>query len=198
MYTIGIDTSHLYLIISLMDDNKIIDSYIEPCLKQQSEYLIPQLDKMIKNNNLTVDDIETIVITVGPGSYTGVRIAMTLAKVLGSIVGKKVATLSTLQLYAGKEDALVLLDARASRCYVGRYRNGLPLQPDCVMSNEEIKDLLNDDITLIGDLHLFGKEDNYPHICDNFLILKDEWKFLDNIDILTPVYLKSNQEYLKK
>ncbi len=198
MYTVGIDTSHLYLIIALMNEKQIVDQYIEPCLKQQSEYLIPRLNEMLNNNKLSVNDIDQFVVTVGPGSYTGVRIAMTLVKVMGSIVGKKVSTLSTLQLYAGKSDALVLLDARANRCYVGRYRDGQPLQPDCIMTNDKIKDILDQDISLIGDLHLFGKEDNYPHLAENFFLVKNQWQPVENIDILTPVYLKSNREYLNK
>ena len=198
MYTVGIDTSHLYLVISLMDEEKTIESYIEPCLKQQSEYLIPKLDELLKKHDLTVDDVEQYVITIGPGSYTGVRIAMTLAKVMGSIVGKKIYTLSTLQLYAGKKDAFVLIDARANRCYVGRYKDGKALYDDKIMTNEEVATHLNDDVTLVGDLHLFDKEDNYEGLADNFFQLKDEWKLLDNVDILTPVYLKSDKEYLKK
>lgn len=198
MYTIGIDTSHQFLVLVLMDENKVIDYIQNDCPKLQSEYIVFELDELLKKNDVPLEDVKNVVVTIGPGSYTGVRIGLTVAKILGSIVGKTIYTISTLQLYAGINNALVLMDARAKRCYVGRYNNGVALKEDSVLANEEIKDLLSDDVTLIGDLHLFDKEDYYPEIASNFIVLKESWQKVENIDVLTPVYLKSSQEYLRK
>lgn len=152
----------------------------------------------MKRNGVALAEVSNVVVSIGPGSYTGVRIGLTVAKILGSIVGKNVYTLSTLQLYAGLDNALVLLDARAKRCYVGRYNKGSALGEDKVMTNEEIRELLNDDVTLIGDLQLFDKESCYPEVEQNFMRLKDRWQKASNVDLLTPAYLKSSQEYLRK
>ncbi|MGN1399048.1 MAG: tRNA (adenosine(37)-N6)-threonylcarbamoyltransferase complex dimerization subunit type 1 TsaB [Erysipelotrichaceae bacterium] len=198
MYTLALDTAHLFLTIVLMDEEKVVDYYMQPCLKKQSESLISEVDNLLTKHHLTVNDIEKLVITCGPGSYTGVRIAMTFAKVLGSICHKEVYTLSTLLLYAGKKDSLVLLDARANRCYLARYCDGQPLIADCIKPNQQIKEMLDCGCNLVGDLHLFGLEDNYQGVVDNFLQLKDKWVKVENIDLLTPVYLKSNQEYLNQ
>ncbi len=198
MYTIGIDTSHQFLVLVLMDENKIVDYIQKDCPKLQSEYIVLELDKLLKNNSILLDEVKNVVVTIGPGSYTGVRIGLTVAKILGSIVGKTLYTLSTLQLYAGTDNALVLMDARAKRCYVGRYNNGASIVEDTVLTNEEIKEMFNSDVTLIGDLHLFGKENYYPDIAGNFMLLKEMWNKVENVDVLTPVYLKSSQEYLRK
>ena len=198
MYTLGLDTAHLFLTIVLMDHNKVVDYYMQPCLKKQSENMIVEVDNLLKKHNLTVNDITKLVITSGPGSYTGVRIAMTFAKVLGSICDKEVYTLSTLQLYAGKKECMVLLDARANRCYFAKYKDGQPIIKDCIKTNDEIREMLDSDCIIKGDLHLFNREDNYQDIVNNFIDLKDQWVKVDNIDLLTPVYLKSNQEYLNK
>ena len=198
MYTLGLDTAHLFLTIVLMDQNKVVDYYMQPCLKKQSENMIVEVDNLLKKHNLTVNDITKLVITSGPGSYTGVRIAMTFAKVLGSICDKEVYTLSTLQLYAGKKECMVLLDARANRCYFAKYKDGQPIIKDCIKTNDEIRGMLDSDCIIKGDLHLFNREDNYQDIVNNFIDLKDQWVKVDNIDLLTPVYLKSNQEYLNK
>lgn len=160
--------------------------------------MIVEVDNLLKKHNLTVNDITKLVITSGPGSYTGVRIAMTFAKVLGSICNKEVYTLSTLQLYAGKKECMVLLDARANRCYFAKYKDGQPIIKDCIKTNDEIREMLDCDCIIKGDLHLFNREDNYQDIVNNFIDLKDQWVKVDNIDLLTPVYLKSNQEYLNK
>ncbi|MGI6608873.1 MAG: tRNA (adenosine(37)-N6)-threonylcarbamoyltransferase complex dimerization subunit type 1 TsaB [Erysipelotrichaceae bacterium] len=198
MYTIGIDTSHHFLLLVLMDDNKVIDYIQLECPKLQSEYIVLELDNLLKRNNLSLKEVRNIVVTVGPGSYTGVRIGLTVAKILGSIAGKNVYTLSTLQLYAGIKNALVLMDARADRCYVGRYRDGTAITEDIVLTNEDIKEMLDADVTLIGDLHLFDRESYYPEIAFNFILLKQFWQKSENVDILTPAYLKSSQEYLRK
>ncbi|MCR5068127.1 MAG: tRNA (adenosine(37)-N6)-threonylcarbamoyltransferase complex dimerization subunit type 1 TsaB [Erysipelotrichaceae bacterium] len=198
MYALGIDTSHLFLLVVLMDDNGVIDHVQLDCFKQQSEYIIGEMDELLKRNALTIEQIGEIVITRGPGSYTGVRIAMTVAKILGSITGKQVHTLSTLQLYGGKADCYVLMDARARRVYVGRYRDGKALQQDQIFFNEEMQGIVDDPQNLCyGDLHLFGKEDRYDHLADNFFALKEDWRKVEDIDRLAPEYLKSRKEYLK-
>ncbi|MBQ5443815.1 MAG: tRNA (adenosine(37)-N6)-threonylcarbamoyltransferase complex dimerization subunit type 1 TsaB, partial [Erysipelotrichaceae bacterium] len=162
------------------------------------EYIIPELDRMLKELGLSAEDIGRIVVTTGPGSYTGVRIGMTVAKVLGSLMEKEVYVLSTLQLYAGLKDCYVIMDARAKRVYCGRYKDGKALEEDCVRYNEEMQKIIEEGgVEVIGDLHLFGKEDIYPDLAENLLALKDNWVRQENVDILTPVYLKSNQEYLK-
>ena len=197
MYTVGLDTAHQFLIIALLKDDALIDGIQMDCKKHQSEYLTVQLDEILRRNQLEVKDIDNWVITRGPGSYTGVRIAMTMAKVIGSLMNKNVYTLSTLQLYAGLRNCYVALDARAKRVYAGRYENGQPAMDDCILTNEQMQQIIDSGETVIGDLHLFDREDDYGNILENFAALKPYWQKVDNVDILTPVYLKSNEEYLK-
>lgn len=198
MLTLGIDTSHQFLLLALMDEEKVIDSLQMQSLKKQSEYITVELEKMLKNHNLTAADIDSIVVTRGPGSYTGVRIGMTVAKVLGSLMDKEVYTLSTLQLYAGLRDCYVITDARAKRVYCGRYRDGKALEEDRAVYNSEMADIIDrGEVAVVGDLHLFGKEDIYDNLAENMFQLRDNWQKVDNIDILTPVYLKSSQEYMR-
>lgn len=198
MYTLGIDTSHQFLLLALLKDDQVVSSVQSECFKKQSEFIIPELQKMLEENGLTISDISDIVVTVGPGSYTGVRIGMTVAKVLGSLMEKNLYTLSTLQLYAGLQDCYVIMDARAKRVYCGRYRDGKALQNDCVVYNDDMKKIIEEgSVKVIGDMHLFGGEDIYPDLAENLLALKPHWVRQENADILTPVYLKSSQEYLK-
>ena len=197
MYSLGLDTSHQFLVIALLKDDSLLDYVQLSCFKHQSEYLVPEVEKLLNNHNLEVGDIDNWIVTRGPGSYTGVRIAMTMAKVVGSLENKNVYTLSTLQLYAGKDDCYVIMDARAKRAYIGRYRNGKALMEDTVYTLEEIATIMEKEaVNFKGDLHLFGKEDIYGNIAENFALLKDEWEKVDNVDLLVPSYLKSNEDYL--
>ena len=121
---------------------------------------------------------------------------MTFAKVLASNAEKKLYTLSTLQLYAGLEDCYSIIDARAKRVYVGRYKDGKPLMEDTIYTNDKMKEIVSDGTKVVGDLHLFGREDAYGDLCRNFVLLRDQWTPVENVDLLAPSYLKSNEEYL--
>ena len=120
-----------------------------------------------------------------------------MAKVLGSLMHRDVYTLSTLQLYAGLEDCYVIMDARARRVYVGRYKDGKPLMEDTIYTNDRMKEIIDSGANVIGDLHLFGQEDRYGDLAQHFADLREFWQKVDNVDLLTPTYLKSSEEYLK-
>ena len=111
MITLCMDTSHIYLVLALIRDDQVIARVQEECWKKQSEEIFPQLIGMMKKVQLEPEDIDQIVISEGPGSYTGVRIAMTVAKVISALRRLPLYTVGTLQLYAGREDCRVLLDA---------------------------------------------------------------------------------------
>ena len=196
MYALGMDTSHRFMVVCLMEDDRVIDAVQMEGRLRQSKILVMEVRKMFDRHNLASKDIDALVVTRGTGSYTGVRIAMTFAKVLCSVGEKKLYTLSTLQLYAGKRDCYSIIDARAKRVYVGRYKDGKPLMEDTVYTNEKMKEIIDRGESVIGDLHLFGFEDRYDDLCRNFLELRDQWTSVENVDLLAPSYLKSNEEYL--
>lgn len=91
------DSSTNYLYLALYD-NKELSSFIRNGKNDHSETLVDVLDKFLKENNITVDDITEIFVGRGPGSYTGVRISGTVAKVLALIKNKKLYSFSTLDL----------------------------------------------------------------------------------------------------
>ncbi len=197
MYTVGVDTSHQFLLLALLKDDRLVEGVQLDCFKHQSEYLIPEISKLLERHGLEASDIDSFVVAQGPGSYTGVRIGMTMAKVLGSLMHRDVYTLSTLQLYAGLEDCYVIMDARAKRVYVGRYKDGKPLMEDTIYTNDRMKEIIDSGANVIGDLHLFGQEDRYGDLAQHFADLREFWQKVDNVDLLTPTYLKSSEEYLK-
>ena len=112
MITLAMDTSHVFLVLALIKDDQLVDSVQKKCWKRQSEEIFPCLMDMMDRNGLKPDDIDAMVITEGPGSYTGVRIAMTIAKVFCVMKEKPLYTIGTLQLFAGRRNGRVILDAR--------------------------------------------------------------------------------------
>lgn len=193
MVTLCMDTSHTWLVIGLIKDDQVIGKVQEKCWKKQSEELFPRLTALMNDCHLQPEDIDQIVISKGPGSYTGVRIAMTVAKVFCAMADKPIYTVSTLLLYAGKKNCRVVTDARGKRVYTCLFFDGKALEEERAV---EIENLEIGDVNIVGDGALVGRQDEWPDIVDNFLELKDEWEKHDNVHLVVPEYLKSSASYL--
>lgn len=193
MITLCMDTSHTWLVIGLIKDDQVIGKVQEKCWKKQSEELFPRLTALMDKCHLQPEDIDQIVISKGPGSYTGVRIAMTVAKVFCAMADKPIYTVSTLLLYAGKKNCRVVTDARGKRVYTCLFFDGKALEEERAV---EIENLEIGDVNIVGDGALVGRQDEWPDIVDNFLELKDEWEKHDNVHLVVPEYLKSSASYL--
>lgn len=195
MITLCMDSAHKYLTIALYEDNEILASVSKDAWKKQSEMIFPELIKLMDSVALESEDIDQVVITDGPGSYTGVRIAMTIAKVFCTQMKKPLYTLSTLQLYAGtKSNAFVMMDARSNRAYTATIIEG-KMQED-IMNLDEIKEkLTNTSLCLYGDLEIINYKSEPFNFVKNFIDLKSQWKRVENIHTLVPRYLKEQDAY---
>lgn len=195
MYSLFVDTAYKYLTVVIAKDNEVIASFSSECFKKQSEQLFIVLEDLFNKANINRKDIEEVYISEGPGSYTGVRIGMTLAKVLCQIRKIKLYTISTLKLYAGNnEKTMVIMDARANRAYVGVYDKG-----ECILNDQiiEIGNIDPKDYDVVLDGELIGKTNIAPNIVNCFIKCKDSFKEVKDINYLTPKYLKESDEYYR-
>lgn len=196
MRTLCLDTTHKNLVIGLFEDEILKAGFSQPCWKRQSEEFFPALMACMGKCGWSADDLDEIVITKGPGSYTGERIAMAFAKVLCTTKNLPLYTISTFQMIAGKENCEVIMDARSKRAYCGICENGY-------LVHEEIKtcDILEQEKTagkkLVGDIDLVGLEVQEIDYIQHFMDVKDAWQRVENIHTLTPHYLKSTEELVK-
>jgi tRNA threonylcarbamoyladenosine biosynthesis protein TsaB len=75
-----IDASSTYRLVCLYDAETLLDSIIEQGNHDHSKHLLPQIDRLLQRHSLRPCELDAIIVGEGPGSYTGVRIAVTLAK----------------------------------------------------------------------------------------------------------------------
>lgn len=92
------DSSTNYLYLALYDHHQEIDSLVRDGKQKHSETIIDYLEAFLLKNNLNVEDLDSIFVGRGPGSYTGVRISGTIAKVLALVKNLKLYSFSSLDL----------------------------------------------------------------------------------------------------
>ncbi|EEU20719.1 tRNA (adenosine(37)-N6)-threonylcarbamoyltransferase complex dimerization subunit type 1 TsaB [Lactobacillus mulieris] len=147
MKILSVSTATNFLTISLSENEKLIKQVEEKDQRNHSEHLDPMIDKLLKDCNLSLNQIDRFAVAIGPGSYTGLRIGITTMKMFASILNKEIVGISTLQaLAANKQTAdsltLVCLDARNDNFFAGAYTNGTEVIPDGHYSLEALlKDL---------------------------------------------------------
>ena len=195
MITLCIDTAYKYLTCVLIKDDEIISRYSKECFKRQSEEVFVALEEIFNEARIERKDIDAICISEGPGSYTGVRIAMSIAKTISELLNIDLYTISTLRLYASdRENTMVLMDARASRAYVGIYDKEDIILDDCALPLTEIDPKEYD---VVGDGELIGKTNVDVDIPQAFLKTRHLWKKVDKIAYLVPKYLKESDSYYR-
>ena len=116
-----IDSSTNYLYLSIVNNNEI-KSFVRSGKNDHSETMVDFLNKFLNENNITIDDITEVYVGRGPGSYTGLRIAGTVGKVLAHIKNKKLYSFSSLDLILAsviEQDGLYILriDAKKKHSY---------------------------------------------------------------------------------
>ena len=127
MKILAFDTSNKPLTVAVVVDGKVLAHVESTEKKTHSISILPDIKDCLKKSNLTVDDIDLIAVAKGPGSYTGVRIAVTVAKVLADTLSKKLVGISSLELLAANGDKahilVPLMDARNDNAFAGVYQN---------------------------------------------------------------------------
>ena len=191
-----LDTTGNYLNI-VMYDNGIVENIHEECARSQSENILPYIDELCKKHGYSANDITKVIITKGPGSYTGVRIAMTLAKVLCSTKNIPLYTISTLQAMALSHGKVCsIIDARSQRAFVGFYNNNKPECNDSIMTLDTLKEKLNaSDYVISGNGALVDREAVEDVMNEEIFNHPECLELVENVHTLVPVYLKEDESY---
>ena len=190
MITLFMDTSFRHLNLALYQDERILGSLHQAAFKSQSELILPELDKLFKAHQLQALDVDQIVLTDGPGSYTGLRIAMTIAKTLAALKDLKVYTLSSLHMMAGLANhTAVVMDARGGRVYAAQYHQATLQGREAILKLEDAQQLFRS-WRVVGDGSLIGHEDVYFDVAEHVLALKKQWTLVADVEALVPRYLK--------
>lgn len=168
MKVLGLDTSTLMTTCGVIDENTLLGEFSLSQDMSHSEKLVPMIKEVLDNLDLTIKDIDVFGVSIGPGSFTGLRIGIATMKAFAHLFDKPIVGVSTLEALAYNlpyNNIIVpMIDARRERVYTGIYKwegtNLITLmKPDVI----EVKDLLHmlqkyDDVVVNGDGSIVFKD----------------------------------------
>ena len=197
MISLCMDSAYKHLVIGIYKDQTLLAGIEVEAFKKQSETIFVEMNRLFKETGLDYCDVDRVVITDGPGSYTGIRIAMTVAKVLCTQMNIPLYCISTMQLYAGMDaSANVILDARSKRAYVAHVESGKICGETTILTLDELPAFLEAHPGhLYGDGQLVGQEACENTFLKNFIELEPQYRFIENVHVLVPQYLKESDAY---
>ena len=188
MVTLFIDTCNRMLAVGLAKDNQLIYKKEYDAFKKQSELLAKEIEECFKTTRIKPNEVNTVVVTNGPGSYTGIRIGLTFAKVFAAALNIKLVLVSSLLAMAGKKDKTIsLIDAKGKRAYYGVYDKGIEVKPDCV---DYLENIDIEGYQLVGDTYLFNQESEAFSLIENMFDIYKDIKPIDNPVLAKAIYLK--------
>ncbi len=193
MKVLILDSSNTDLSVGVSIDNKIIYKMSYEAWQRQSEFMIPEIEKAVKETGIELKDFDEILCGKGPGSYTGIRIALTIAKTISVMSGAKLKLISSLRMFGNREKKFIaLINARSARSYIGVYDHDQIILEDTILSNEEVKKYIfeHPDYEVYGDLNYLNLKGKEPMIIEGMLSFSSLIKEEENPMSSKPVYLK--------
>lgn len=158
MKVLAIDTSNYVLGVALVDKGKVLGEFITNLKKNHSTRVMPAVEMILSECGVSPKELDKIVVAKGPGSYTGVRIGVTIAKTLAWSLDIPLVGVSSLEVSAASVGRYFqgyispLFDARRGQIYTGLYR----------FQNGKVDEVESDKIVLSKDWASHLKEYKTP------------------------------------
>lgn len=199
MISLFLDTCNKNIVIGLLEDNKLIDKTV--CINDNnlSEKLLPSIKELLDKNNIKVNNLNRIYVSVGPGSFTGIRIGLTVAKVMSWSLKIDIIPISSLEAFASTDSdynyICPMIDARRGYVYASLYDKELNnIIKDQYIKREDFTNLLKDYKYEIVSY----ESDNKPIINIEKIVAKHVNDKSINPHKLNPIYLKLTEAEEKR
>lgn len=174
-WILGIDTSSVDLGIGLFHNSEPFACYSRFIKNSHAEHIAHVVDMLLKLNNVDSKEINNVAVSIGPGSFTGLRIGISFVKgfcFLRNIAVLPVSSLEILAYIARNHQGRVIsaIDARNDNVFVGIFeaRNGnlCRLNDDTVVDLSDFKELLSKDDTIVTDTMGYSRSTVFNFLSD--------------------------------
>ena len=167
MNILAIDTSGSVCAVAVLQNEKVVAEVYVDNKKTHSQMLAPMIDDCLERADLGLSDIDLFACAIGPGSFTGLRIGVSMIKGFCQALNKKCVGVNTLDALAQNllgDNRIVcpIIDARRGDVYTASYRNNTRTGDYRAMQLENLlNELKGREVVFIGDASLnFKKEIN--------------------------------------
>ncbi len=166
MYILAIETTGPYCSVALLSENGDLYEKTGTQVMNHLQTLTPMINEIMEERKVSWEEIKHIAVSVGPGSFTGIRIGVSAGRALNQITGIPLIAVPTLDAFGrqGEEDGeyivCPILDARRSQIYGGAYRGAKDIIPGGPYMLDDFLDILEkeDNILFVGDgLKAYGE-----------------------------------------
>ena len=164
MKLLAFDTSNQALSLAILEDEHLLAQTTLNIKKNHSITLMPAIDFLMNSLDMKPKDLDRIVVAQGPGSYTGLRIAVATAKTLAHTLKiELVGVSSLLALVPEQVEGLVIpiMDARRNNVYAGFYQSGQAVWPEAHLPLAEVLEIAgaaNQSVTFVGETAAFTEQ----------------------------------------
>jgi tRNA threonylcarbamoyladenosine biosynthesis protein TsaB len=182
-----LDTATDYLFVSFYEDKDEINYIYQKGHQNHSETLVSSIEHLLKEENLHIKDIDEIYVGIGPGSYTGIKIAVVVAKMFSYTLNIPLFKVSSLALIASSKKGknMAYIDARRGNGFIGLYQ-------------------VNDFVTLVEEdqfITLETMKEKFPeyNIIESgkpnmsYVFGTSLCQRVDDVHGLTPIYLRNTE-----
>lgn len=194
MYSLLLDSANRDLNVGVAKNGQLVDRVSYDAWQRQSELMVKEIDAILHRNDLCAKDIDEVIVTIGPGSYTGIRIALTIAKTLAFTLNIPLFAVSSLAVQRiVNGETVSVINARSGRSYVAIYgKKGEVVVEESVLSNEEVLKFLNDHPTFIlcGETAYLDIAAHEFNVLNGMMLERQTAKAVENVLTLKPIYLK--------
>lgn len=199
MITLFLDTSTTKFIVGIYKNFDCLFLDVDDNNNDLSSKVLPTIDNTLKKCDLLLDDIDKIIVVNGPGSFTGIRVGVTIAKTLAWTKNIDILTISSLELLAttksSKEYVAPLIDARRDYFYAGVYLNGKNIINDQYISRSELLEKIKkitdiDNVYFVSYDNIDNLDVHSPKLVIEKIIKKYSNKKSLNPHSVNPNYLK--------
>lgn len=159
MKLMAMETSTAMLRLAAFEDGALLEEASVEAPMRQNENLAPLFKALLERRAWKAAELDAVAISLGPGSFSGLRSGLAFAKGLAYAMGASLIGVPTLEAWAedaGADAVLVWLDARHGQVYRGAYRDGAALVPATMLSLEEAKAEKFQGCMCVGDIQGLG------------------------------------------
>ena len=165
MYTLFISTYNELVIIGLLQNNKLISRKEKLSDKGHSTTLVPTIKEILDENKLDTKDLSLILVVNGPGSFTGVRLGVTVAKTLSYTLNIPIKTITSIEAIGvsiNNDNKIVTIDDSKGK-YIGKFENNNLIELIYLYKENALKYLKENNNYIVSDTNELDIEAIYKY-----------------------------------